>query len=193
MAQSINLIPQEERTAQVKVQFVRLSTVIAILLLVVVGSISGYFYYKVNGLRADVKTSLDNITKLRSDIQSLADIEVIARNLDKRYTALRSILDERPYYSVLLSELQKRVPSSVNVDDLNLRQSGTMGLAGLGDNYISISEFLSNLTDPSESLATEGLDELFTKVSLKSVNLDNKTSGANYAITVDFDQGVLAK
>ncbi|MFA6981667.1 MAG: hypothetical protein WC243_01420 [Patescibacteria group bacterium] len=55
MGQSINLIPKEIKTEKVKVQVVKASTVVTILMFLAVASVSGYFYYNNIKLKSEIK------------------------------------------------------------------------------------------------------------------------------------------
>lgn len=192
MAQSINLIPQEELREQVQVQVVKASTIVMIVLLVVVAGISGYLFYTTTKLEEEIAAHEQASEGLRTQIQSLADIEIVTRNLDKKYRALSSIFSEKVYYSILADELRKRAPGYVTIADFSMR-GAELSLSGEGSNYIAISEFLSNLTEPTEAIVTPGLEELFFNVTLNSVTLDSRSSNVKYFITAEFDLGMLAK
>ncbi len=115
-AGSINLIPQEERAEQKRTKAIKASTVFAIVLFVVVGCASAYVRYSVYKLQNQVEMHEENISQLRAEIQNMAEIEVVARNLDKKYAALQEAFDARIYYSTLLTELRNRLSSGVQVN-----------------------------------------------------------------------------
>ncbi len=193
MAQSINLVPQSEKREQAKKRVIRASTVFTIFLLLCVLGAGGYLYYQQVQLETQLTEHKSNIAGLRADINELADIEIVARNLDKKYKAVSSILTSRSYYSKLFAELEKRVPPYVQILDFSMSKTSEVSISGSGDNYIAISSFLANLGRPSKEVATEGMEGLFTDVTLNSVQLENRNNNVKYFITSKYTQGDLRK
>jgi Tfp pilus assembly protein PilN len=192
MAQSINLVPREVKTEQVKVQVVRASTVITILLLLVIGSVAGYYTYTNIATKSAIKDNEAQIVKLRKDIESMADIEVVARNLDKKYSSIKTILSVRTYYSSLMEETKTRIPAEVMLNEFVLNKNGTLSLDGSGQTYLSISEFFRNLSAPSEGTDPK-FETLFSDVTLNSVSFDNRDNTAKYSITTKFSEEALRR
>lgn len=191
MAQSINLIPKQEQTEQIKTKLVRSSTIVTILLLIVVVLISAYFFYRKTTLTAQIHAHERSIEDNRTKIQSLSEIEIVSRNLDKRYQAVQQALGSRIYYSRLMTELYRRVPEAISITEFNMSGTNAINISGVGQNYIAISEFIGNLVKPTLDVAGEGLEAVFTDVALHSVNLDSRSSGASYFIVVTYDPEVL--
>lgn len=178
MTQSINLIPQEEVVQQRKTRWVKMSTVIAVVLLVVLLGASGYIIYLSNSLKSQVKDKEDSISGLRSQILSLADIEISARNLDQKHQVISSFLNGKSYYSKMLSEIAAQTPSSVVVDTFTFGRENSINLSGTGETYLAINEFINNLVQT----------DLFTEVTINSVSLENSTSSAKFFIVADYSE-----
>ena len=183
MPQSINLIPQQEVVEQRKVKWIKFSTVLAVLILVVVGLISAYFFYTSISLKNQIKQHDTRIGSLRSEIQGLADIEIKARNLDQKYTAISQLLGFRVYYSEMLTTLEAQTLQGIEVQTFTFGREGAINLSGSGENYLIISEFIEQL------LSTD----LFTEVIINSVSLEPSTNRANFFLLVSYDQEVLKK
>lgn len=192
MAQSINLVPQEEVTEQKKSKLVRFSTVFSVILLIVVSGIGAFLIYQKNTLQEQVEALDAEIGTLRSDINSLSAIEVTARNLDQKYKVLGEMLDTRQYHSLLLEEVRARTPSSVRVGNFNIDES-SIDLNGDGSDYISVATFMNNLLDHNFEGGNPSLKSLFTSVSLNSVSLKGKEGGVTFAIVVSFDPAALKR
>lgn len=190
MGQSINLVPREIKTEQVKVRVVKASSVVTVLMLIIVGGISGYFYYNNLMAKSKIKENEAQIASLRKDIQEMEDIEVVARNLDKKYSSIKDVLDNRLYYSMLMEEVKSRIPEGVILTEFILNRDGTISLDGYGQTYLSISEFFGNLGVPSSE---EGVEPLFGDVTLNSVSFDNRDGTAKYSITTKFNGELLKK
>ncbi len=196
MSQSINLIPQEEKKEQRKERIVKMSSVFSILLLLIVAGVSGYYWYRKSQINQAIAAQDVNIEKSRNDITSLSDIEVVARELDGKYVVLGSFFDARYRYSILLEELQKRVPSdTVAIDNFTLvgDARSAISLSGTGLDYISIARFIDTLSEQNYPGVRPGYEKLFTNVTLNSVNLDNQDLSVTYFLIVDFDSSLLVE
>ena len=193
MAQSINLIPQEEVQEQIKVRLVKFSTIISILIFLVVGGIAGYYFYLTHNLKTQI-TALDTeIDGYRKDITALSDIEVIARNLDKKYSALKALFAKRIYYSMLVQELYSRKPASVKFDTLTTREDTKLNISGDADSYIAVSDFTNNLLNEDFVGGDEALKKLFTSVTLNSVSLDSKDNRVSFSVVLQFNKELLKR
>lgn len=191
MATSINLIPQQEQQEQQKSRVVKLSTIVSIAILVVVGLIAGYYYYAISVQKSAIKVYDNEITTLRSNIENLSELEIVARNLDTKYKTLRTLFSERSNYSILLTEFNNRIPENVEVDSLSMDLDNKFTITGSGSDYLAISAFVNSLKE--EKLTPDTLNGLFTGVSLNSVNLDRSTGNANYFVVVDYDRSQIIK
>jgi Tfp pilus assembly protein PilN len=187
----INLVPQQIKQEQKKASVVRSTTVISIVLLLIIAGVAGFMFYRGYKLESEISMEQAEIEALRGKINKLSKIEVVARNLDMKYKTLQDILGDRLYYSVLMQEVDKRLPRSVGIDTLGVGKESTINVSGTGTDYLSISEFVNNLADKEFTDASAGLEGLFTDVSLKSVNLDSQTSEARFFIVITVDPNVL--
>ncbi|MFA6981666.1 MAG: PilN domain-containing protein [Patescibacteria group bacterium] len=122
----------------------------------------------------------------------MADIEVVARNLDKKYASIKEILGKRVYYSMLMEETKNRVPGEVVISEFILNRNGTVSLDGVGQTYLSIRDFFNNLDTPKEGTDSK-FGKLFTDVTLNSVNFESRDNSARYSITTNFSAEVLKK
>ena len=192
--QDINLIPQEEKKEQKKAHIVKMSTVFSVLLFFVVAAISAYFFYQTTSVKSEIKANEDEIEAFRADIQKLADVEIIARNLGARQLTLRDVLSQRFYYSNLLKEFYKRIPDTVDVQSFGFGpDKDSLTVSGFAFDYMSISAFIRLLSDKNFAQAEKGYENLFTDVALNSVNLDAQSNGANYFIEVGISTSLLQK
>jgi len=193
MSQSVNLIPQSEKEVQTKEHLIKMSTLVTVLIAVLVGLVSVGLFYRSVSIKSKIKTHAKNISLYRNDISALDYIEINARNLDAKYNVLTKIFSSRVYYSVLMNELDKRIPSGVIIESLSLEKEKTLNIAGEGSDYLAIAKFVNTLSDPDFENAGEGLKGLFTNVTLNSVSLDSQTNKVNYAIIIEFDSNLLTK
>jgi len=192
MAQSINLIPHEERQEQEKEKLVKFSTIFSVLLLIIAGAVAAYYFNSKSELNKSIVSQDSEIEDSRNQIKSMADIEIVARNLFAKYKALNTIFDTKYNYSLLLEELRVRTPSTIKIDDLSIATSNTITISGSGENYLAVAQFINDLTDPEFKGGREGLKDLFSDVVLNSVNLENKTNRASYFLNVSFKLEKLA-
>ena len=190
MAEYINLIPDSEKQEQVREKAVKLSTVLALFLMLVVGGVAGYFYYQKTQLETQVSNTESEITSLRGKIKELAATEIVARNLYTKYNVLLGIFNERLKYSALLEEFRKRTSSEITLENFTLT-GDKITISGFGQNYLSVAKFMRDLTDPRFPGVTPGYEKLFTSVTLNSVTLSNSDNSADFFIEVKMDSSVL--
>jgi Tfp pilus assembly protein PilN len=189
----INLIPQEVKKEQAKKQVVKSSTYVSVFLLVVVGAVSAFLFFRTVSVKSQIKSTNGHIEELRSQINSMSRIEITARNLDQRYSTIKSVFDSRARYSLLMTEFKKRIPETIKVDTFGTGKDNTLNVSGSGADYISIAQFVNNLADKKFPGAKSGYEDIFSEVALNSVNLDAQTSKARFFIVITLDGGVLSK
>jgi Tfp pilus assembly protein PilN len=187
MAQSINLVPQEEVFEQTKSKVVRFSTILSIFLLVVVGGVGYYLISQRMSLRGQLDNLDSEITQLRSDITDMSSIEVTARTLDKRYKVLSDIIYSRFHFSLLLSELKARTPETVIIKSFSMKDT-EISLAGESTDYLSIADFTNKLLDQEFEGGNPELKDLFTSAVLNSVTLSNKDGIVNFALKLNMNE-----
>lgn len=175
--QSINLIPKGERIEQREIKLVKISTVVAIIIFLMVNIVSGYYYYTTSNLKKEISKTDMEIQNLRGEVGKLSDIEISSRNLYKKTFALKEILNERKYYSALLENLQSTIPENVLIDDFSMGNEDTLDITGVGSDYPSIQVFTNNVL----------ANKLFTEVSLNSVTLNSKENNISFFIVITYD------
>lgn len=180
----INLIPQSEKQEQAKEKAVKTSTVISVLLFLIVAAISGLILYTMSVQKKAIQAHENSIAALRSDVAAMSEIEIAARNLGRKSNTLQNILEMRSNYSLMLTDFKKRIPETISVESFGIGRDNTINVSGIGNDYISISKFINDLTDGGG---------LFTNVSLNSVNLDAQSNKAAFFIVITFDPSLLRK
>ena len=187
MLDDINLIPQTEIIEQKRSKIVSSSTIFSIVILLITLGISAYLYTTLSKIDSDIKKTETEIESLRSDIKSMADIEVAARNLDKKYNALRSLFNSRVKYSLLLKEFEARKPSDVSVQSFDVK-TGQISVSGTSGSYISVKNLMDNLLNREFQDGNPSLKDVFTSVSLNSVNLDKSTNDVKFLIVITYQE-----
>ena len=179
--ETINLIPQEERVQQTKTKVVKLSTYLAIVVLVIVAGIGGYFFYTAQTIKDKAKKLDSSIAGLRTDINKLSDIEISARNLFTKSEVLGSIFQSKVYYSRLLKALEISTPDTVTANSFGLAKDSTMSISGYAKTYNAVQDFSNKILE----------SELFTEVELNSVGLESSKDQVNFFIVVTFNEELL--
>jgi len=134
---------------------------------------------------------LEDISSLRNDVNSFSEIEIAARNLSKKYTALKQFYDTRVHYSLLFKEINSRKPGAIKLVGLTVRNN-TFELSGTAENFSDIQNFVSNLTNKDFAGGEPALKNLFTMVSLTSVNLVESNQTLNFGLSLDVDASLLS-
>ena len=191
--QSINLIPQQEVQEQTQVKAVTLSTWISLAVLLIIGSIAGFDFYRSYNLKAQTKSIETEITGLRQQISTMANVEVNARNLDKKFTTLKDIFANRMLYSSLATEVAKRTPTGIIMDSMTLQKGAKVNITGHADNYILIASFTNNLVNNEFQGGDAALKKLFTSVTLNSVSLEKNRNIVRFSINTDLNGDLLKK
>lgn len=181
MRESINLIPQEERVQQTKTKVVKASTIFAIILLIIIGGIGGYFYYRVFTTKQQIKDLDTQIADQRAKVTQMKDIEIVARNLYKKSSTLQQIFDTRIYYSKLVTNVNDSTPPSVVVDSFGLGKENTISLSGKADDFRAVQDFMDRLNSK----------ELFESVAINSAGLENRSSKTSFMLVVTYKGDLL--
>ncbi len=192
MISSINLIPQEEVTVQQKTEAVKTSTYITLGILVLAVLASVYFYLALSNIKKQIVQIDSDINSLRGQITKLSQVEVSARNLDKKFNVLQGMFKDRSRYSLLLEEFKSRNPEELIVDSMDVK-TGQATLSGSADNYIAIASFINNLMNKNFEGGNPLLKDIFTSVTLNSVSLEKSTNKVKFFIVVNFNESELKK
>jgi len=191
MIGDINLIPQTEVVEQKKTEAVKTSTVVSIVVLVLSITIGAYFLIMTSGINNQISGVNKDITALRGQITALSQVEISARNLDRKYGVLKTLFSGRSQYSLLLQEIKSRQPSDqLSIESLDVKL-GQASIAGNAENYVAIASFINNIVNKNFEGGNPKLKELFTTVTLNSVSLDKATNQVKYFILVSFDESKL--
>lgn len=188
--QDINLIPQEELQERKKVKVVNTSTIFTVVILVIVLGITGFLFYKSTNIQSRINSLDSEIESLRNQISAKSQIEISARNLDKKYNSLQELMSTRENYSLLLEEMRVRQPDNLSIDSMDIREA-KLNLSGKAENYVSIANFANNLLAEEFSGGNQDLSGLFTSVSLNSITLEKSDNRVKYLIVVEIDPQIL--
>ena len=180
MQYDINLLTREEKIEQFQQKAIKMSSVLAVVVLLAVGGFSVKYYLDSSNLKKLILSEDRKIADGRTRINSMKSTEVLARNLSRKQVVLREILGNRPYYSKLLSQFYERIPQGVGVKSLSFTDGASIALSGTASNYLLVSDFLKNLNDSSE-------ENIFRSATLNSVKLNAGSSTVDYSLVVSFD------
>ena len=181
MRYDINLLTKEEKVEQIQEKVVKVSSVLTVLLLLVVSGFSAKYYFEASDLKKLILSEDQKIETARDKINSMKSTEVLSRNLSKKQEVLREILDNRLYYSELLSQFYERIPSGVGVKSLSFTDKASITLSGTASNYLLVSDFLKNLNNSDA-------ENIFQSATLSSVKLNASSSTVDYSLVVGFDK-----
>jgi len=190
MVGDINLIPQEEVTEQKKSKAVKTSTYISLGVLLLSVLISAYFVLAISNIKTQIVKIDADITSLRVQITKLSQVEISARNLDRKFNILLTLFKERPKYSLLLEEIKSRNPEELTIESLDVKTNQTT-VSGIAGNYIAIASFINNLVSKNFEGGNPKLKDVFTSVTLNSVSLEKATNQVKFFIVVNFDEAKL--
>lgn len=190
MLNDINLIPQTEVVEQRKSKLLASSSIVSIIFLLIGVGVSVYFYTNLSKIDSEVKKADADIESLRTKISSMSEVEIAARNLDKKYTALKELFTKRSKYSFLLKEIDSRRPSDVVIQNSDVRP-GQINISGLSNSYVSLKSFLDNLVNKDFVDGNPKLKDLFTSLSLNSALLDKSNNKVRFFIVLTYQDGRL--
>ena len=190
MLNDVNLIPQTEVVEQKKSAAVKSTTLLSIALLIIALGVSAFYMVNLGKIDSDLKKVDVEIESFRGKIKSMSDIEISARNLDKKYNALRTLFIERSKYSLLLREIEARKPSDVTIQNVDVK-IGQISISGSSGSYISVASFVNNFLDKEYQGGNPDLKDMFISVSLNSVSLDKGSNTVKFFIVVSYQDGKL--
>ncbi|MEK7595835.1 MAG: PilN domain-containing protein [Patescibacteria group bacterium] len=189
----IDLIPAEEKLQRSKDKAKKAGVVVTLImfLLVLAGSVGISFYLR--SIDGELAVANQNVEDKKKRIGDRAEIEIRARNLDSKYNYLTDIFKNRLYYSILLSELSKRVPSNAHISTIDSSEPETLNLSGDSTDYVALAKLLNALASSeyaSPSATANPQQNLFSSVTINTVTLDPNDSRAkfNLVITVDTER-----
>jgi Tfp pilus assembly protein PilN len=190
MSQSVNLIPDQEVQEQTQKKVVKLSSLFSVLILIITSGVTAYFIYQTAQLSNQVKAEDEKIANLRSQIQGMSSIEITARNLGKKYTAIKELLGGRPYYSLLMEEFRARKPSEIYIRNFSILKDNKISITGQAQTYITITTFGNNLLSQDFVSGNPKLSGLFKSIILNQVDL-SQAGTVDFSMTIDYDPSVL--
>lgn len=190
MLSDVNLIPQTEVIEQKKSAAVKSSSVLSVVLFVVALGVSAYYFTNLSKVNSDIKKMEAEIETYRGQIESMSDIEISARNLDRKYNALKTLFGSRSKYSLLLKEIEARKPSNVNIQNADVK-TGQISISGSSDDYISVKTFVDNFLNKEYQDGNPDLRDMFISVSLNSVSLDKGSNNVKFFLVVSYQDGKL--
>lgn len=179
-AYDINLLTKEEKQEQIQTKVIKFSTIFSIVLFVAVAVLSGYFFYSANTLEAQVKAEDTKIVNLRGSIQGMSAVEISARNLYQRFSAIDNVFASRIFYSFLLEHFNSKIPAGVTLDSFGFTSANEISISGEAPNYLAVSEFLRNLNAQEDP-------QVFPSALLTSITLNSINGTVKYAIVINYD------
>ncbi len=186
MSQSVNLIPDQEVQEQAQKKVVKLSSLFSILVLVVTSGVSAYFIYQTTDISKQIKSEDDKIASLRSQIQSMSSMEITARNLGKKYNSIKQLIQNRPYYSLLMEEFRTRKPSEIYIRNFTVLKENKIAITGQAQTYITITTFGNNLLAKEVPNGNPKLTGLFKSIILNQVDL-SQAGTVDFSMTIEYD------
>jgi Tfp pilus assembly protein PilN len=174
MPEDISLLPKEvekKREQEARERFWRRGGLT--FLAVAAAFCLGIFIYSLT-LNSQLSNLKQDIADEGSKIESLAEVESEARDLEARVEALTGILGEKIYFSHLLDELTRAVPADVAIVEVTAPSETSVSVSGTSRSYVALARFLLNL----------GAADLFETVGLRSVSLNQQTGEANFDLTL---------
>ena len=145
---------------------------------------AGVFVYSFI-LRSEASSLKQSIVDEEAKLDSLSEMEITARDLEKRVRALGGILDDKLRFSGLLTSLSRSVPTDVSITEMTVRSEETLSISGTSRSYSSLASFLLNLKE-SRPPQVE-----FEAVELQSVSLDQQTGEARFDLNLKIVKGGL--
>lgn len=190
MLNDVNLIPQTEVIEQKKSAVVKSSSILSVILFIIALGISAYYFTNLAKVNGDIKKTDTEIENYRGQIKSMSDIEIAARNLDRKYNALKTLFIGRSKYSLLLKEIEARRPEGVTIQNSDVKV-GQISISGTSDTYISVKTFVDNFLNKEYQEGNPDLRDIFISVSLNSVSLDKSDNNVKFLLVVSYQDGKL--
>jgi len=144
----------------------------------------GVFTYSLV-LRSEAVSLKQSVVDEEAKLNSLSEMEITARDLEKRAQALKGILDDKIRFSGLLTSLARAVPTDVSITEMTVPSEEALSISGTSRSYSSLASFLLNLKGSSPPQVE------FEAVKLRSVSLDQQTGEARFDLNLRIVSGGL--
>jgi Tfp pilus assembly protein PilN len=176
----VNFIPDEvvsDRKHESQVKSLNRFAVVGMIIALLVGfGLLGYNIYTKN----KIKSLESEVQNVQTQIQELNEFAESGYKLGLRLSAIKAILDNRPYYGKVIEELYKQVPEGVTIHSLQVGDKGSVIISGLAyPNYIPIATLQDNLKTSETNY--------FTDIRLRSAALDKSTGQVTFTIEMVID------
>lgn len=185
MPEGISLLPREvEQKKEQELRGQRLRKGALIFLGASLLICAGVFIYSLV-LRSKASNLKQSIVAEEAILTSLSEMEITARDLEKRVQALQNILDDKIRFSGLLTSLARAVPADVFIVEMTIPSEERLSVSGSSRSYSSLANFLLNLKDSRSPQVA------FEAVELRSVSLDQQTGEARFDLNLSIVSGGL--
>lgn len=185
MPEDISLLPKEvEQKKEQKQRSRQLRRGALLLLAVSLLLCVGVFIYSLV-LRSEASNLKQSVADEEAKLNSLSEMEITARDLEKRAQALKGILGDKIRFSGLLTSLARAVPTDVSITEMTVPSEETLSISGTSRSYSSLASFLLNLKGSSPPQVE------FETVELRSVSLDQQTGEARFDLSLGIVSGGL--
>lgn len=178
----INLLPQKLLVKKRKGFFQKVIRLTSIFLIIIFGLLSVAVFSYAKTLEGKNNKIQEEISAEEEAIKKIGFVEDKIWLLQSRIESLDKILEERPYYSLIIKYLKRAVPPGITLTSLSTIAENKISVFGTVKNYNSLAKFLKAIT------TLEGAGKLFTQADLVSAILDSKSGEAQFVINVTWPE-----
>jgi hypothetical protein len=183
----INLLTTEEKLEQKIDLYTKVSNVILVILLLVVGGLGYYFNTLTNPL-IEEKNDLDSkISTLKKEITEFSKEESELRDVKLRYDAANKFLNEKILYEKVMREIYERnVSGGVTIKTITINTDKDLVSVRVSSDSTSFKRFVDNLKSPQVS--ENNIKNIFSN---SGVPEDVNEVSKEYVVTVKYNKGDL--
>ena len=184
--QDINLIPEElrekKRNERQKEILLRVSIGLFVLSMLLSG---GLFVYKYT-VRRNISGVSSQISLEEDKLKELKKVEDEMFVLAGKASVVKNVLDSRLYYSKLLENLARILPSGVYLTDVSATSDTKVVVSGVTPSYIVLAQLITNVLEDSKADTS-----ILSYPEITSVDLKEDVGRIDFTMNLFLKKGAL--
>jgi Tfp pilus assembly protein PilN len=160
-----------------------------VILLVVIGMVYGYMFYRQSQIQGKIEDVLDEISVVEREITGFQDIRAQAQALREKVDSVNQLLDNHVYWSQFLSYLEKYTIEDVYYSNLSGNTNGKITLTATARDLTALANqytIFQNATDFVEEV------EIETAVT-EAVEEESESTKIGFSIALEINQDIFYK
>ncbi len=139
------ITPKAIATEETEKSVSKFMIAVVIVLLVATGLFYGYDVWQKSQLKTNQTKYTDLLAQM--SVKDLADVDVVAQQIQTGLTAIQAVLGNQYSYSKLLTALQKATPKNVKLNNFNVDEKNNVKMDGVTSDFSSVGIAMASYGD----------------------------------------------